>query len=129
MAIAAAPGQKTLLPLVSGSHQGDLLSGGSVRFVDAGPLVDWREIWAAVENDEGTDLQAEPVEIAVELVKSLCAGIGLAGAADLEFEGLPLLAGLAVQVAVWPADEQVEPAAADAVLAVDVAAAIHHSVQ
>jgi hypothetical protein len=82
------------------------------------------ELGAAVEDDECAGVEAEPVEIPIELLQALVKRVGSPLVVDFEFEGFPLLGGLAVGVGVRPADEQVDPAAPDAVLAVDVAATV-----
>ncbi|MBO0803748.1 MAG: SGNH/GDSL hydrolase family protein [Nocardiopsaceae bacterium] len=76
---------------------------------------------AAVEDEQGTGVEAEAVEVAVELAQSLAERVAGALGADLDLDGLALDRVLAVGAGVGLADEDVDPAPPHSVLAIDAA--------
>src|SRR5262249_25144245 len=84
---------------------------------------------ASVEDDQYPGVEAEPVEVAVELGQPPGQWVGFVLPPHLQFEGVPLQGLLAGRSLVGPADEQVDAAAAGAVLPVDVAAAVDDALQ
>lgn len=80
-----------------------------------------RNAGAAVEDDQGAGVELEPGEVTVELVQADGQGVRPAGVPHPQLDGLPL----DLMVAVGLADEQVDPPAADAVLAVDEALPVY----
>src|SRR5436305_3906002 len=75
----------------------------------------------AVEDDQGSAVEAQAVKVAAELLQALRQGIGAAVAPDLELDG-PALS----TACTGPADAEIDPAAPHRVLAIDESAAIDH---
>src|SRR6266702_7409381 len=99
------------------AHQGDGAPLGGLFPADAGTVGRSRNSGTAVEDDQGAGVELQPVEVAVELGKAGGKGVGTAGMPDFQLDGL----SLDLLISVGFADEEVDPAAADAVLAVDEA--------
>lgn len=67
--------------------------------------------------------------MAVQLGQAFGLRVAAAGVMHLQFDGLPLGRAFAIRSAEGPADDDVDAAASDAVLAVEMAAAVHDAVQ
>ena len=92
----------------------------------------WRPAYGArtaVEDDQGASLQIEAGQVLVELDQGGLEWVALTLAADLELDHLPLNRVLPIEAGVRLADEQVDPASADAVLAYYMTTAIDDSLQ
>src|SRR5262249_40165557 len=90
---------------------------------------DRSRVGPAVEDDQGAVVEAESVQVAVQLGQAAGQWVGLAGSPYLEFDGLALPVSFSGRVGPRPADEYVDAAPADAVFAVDVAAAVDDALQ
>ncbi len=84
---------------------------------------------SAVEEGEGAGVEAEAVEVAVELGQSGVERVGVVGAADLDLESLSLLGAGAVRAGVGPADKNVEPASTNSLFRLHRAPTIDDALQ
>src|SRR5215470_13324121 len=113
----------------SGAQDGDLAASGAGGLVESGAFGDGCGVGSAVEDDECAGVEAQPVQVAVELGQSFGEWVGIAFAPDLQLDGFALPGAVASGVGVGPADEEVDAAAADAVVAVDVPAAVDDALE
>jgi hypothetical protein len=85
---------------------------------------DWRRVGPAVKDDEYSGVEAEPVEVAVKLSKSLGQRVGFAGAPDFQFDSFALPGACAAGVGVGPTDQEVDATTANTVFPLNLSAAV-----
>src|SRR5262249_25326829 len=113
----------------SGAEDGDQATGRAGRLLETGAFRDRGGPGTPVEDDQHPAAETEPVKVAVDLGQALHQWIRFALPPHLQFEGLPLQRPRTGRGPVGPADEQVDPATTDPVLAVDIAAAVDNALQ